>query len=121
MENNQARTNTQTTSSTIHHLRLGHGYFKSYLIRLPQYDSTRCQCSEGIQAVKHLLLGCQLYKDVRRKSGITRDTTLHSLLFSPKGTAILDDFIQQTGVATREWLLEGADEREEEDGWGWGV
>ena len=34
-------TNTdQTTASTIHQPRLGHGYFKSFLTRLPAYDST---------------------------------------------------------------------------------
>ena len=33
---------------------------------------------------------------------------------------MLDDFIQQTGVATRRWLLQEDDEREGEDEWGWG-
>ena len=49
----------------------------------------------------------------------SHETHLQSLLFSPEGTVILDDFIQQTDVATRKWLLQGADEREEEDEWGW--
>jgi hypothetical protein len=78
-------TNRQTTASTIHQLRLGHGYFKSYLIRLPQYDSTKCQCSEALQNVRHLLLGCPLLKESRRSAGITRETTLNSLLFTPRG------------------------------------
>ena len=30
------------------------------------------------------------------------------------------EFIQETGVATRKWLLQGARENEEEDTWGWG-
>ena len=72
----------QTTTSTIHQLRLGHGYFRSFLLRLPSYDSTQCQCSERVQNVKHLLLGCTLYQDERRHAGITRETTLHSLLFT---------------------------------------
>ena len=33
---------------------------------------------------------------------------------------MLTDFIQRTGVATRKWLLQGAEEKEEEDEWGWG-
>ena len=32
---------------------------------------------------------------------------------------MLIDFIQRTGVATRRWLLQGAEEKEEEDEWGW--
>ena len=53
----------QATASTNHQLHLGHGYFRSYLIRLPNYDSTRCQCSEPVQTAKHLLLGCPLYRE----------------------------------------------------------
>ena len=44
----------QTVASSIHQLRLGHGYFRSFLIRLPSYDSTQCQCSERVQSAKHL-------------------------------------------------------------------
>ena len=110
----------QTTASTIYQLRLGHGYFKSFLIHLPSYDSTQCQCSERVQSVKHLLLGCRLYQGERRQAGITRETTLHSLLFTPKGATALQNFIQMTKVATRRWLLRRADEREGEGEWGWG-
>ena len=110
----------QTTASTIHQLRLGHGYFRSFLIRFPSYDSTQCQCSERVQNDKHLLLGCRLYQDERRHAGITRETTLHSLLFTPREVTALQDFIQRTGVATRQWLLQRTDEREGGDEWGWG-
>ena len=53
----------QTVASTIHQLQLGHGYFRSFLVRLPQYSSSECECSERTQDVKHLLLGCPLYQD----------------------------------------------------------
>ena len=86
----------------------------------PQYDSTRCQCSEALQNVKHLLLGCPLFKENRRSAGITRETTLNSLLFTPRGATILAEFIKKTGVATRRWLLQRTDGEEEEDSWGWG-
>ena len=109
-----------TTASTIHQLRLGHGYFKSYLIRLPTYDSTKCHCSEPQQTAKHLLLGCPLYKEERERAGIQRDATVQGLLFTQRGTAALIDFIQETGVATRKWLLQDARKEEEEDSWGWG-
>ena len=60
----------QTTASTIHQLRLGHGYFKSYLIPLPNYNATRCQCSEPRQTVKYLLLGSPIYSRERERAGI---------------------------------------------------
>ena len=105
----------QAMASTIHQLRLGHGYFRSYLTRLPNDDSPRCQCSEPVQTAKHLLLGCPLYKEERERTGIGRETTLQSLLFTLKGTAALIDFIQETRVATRSWLLQGVSESDEKD------
>src|SRR5258706_12665690 len=53
-------------ASTIHQLRLGHGYFRSFLIRLPTYNTTECQCSARIQDVKHLLLRCPIYQGERQ-------------------------------------------------------
>ena len=81
---------TTTVTSTIHQLRLGHGHF---LICLPSYSPTQCQCSERVQSVKHLLLGCRLYQDERRQAGITRETTLHFFLFTSKGATMLQDSI----------------------------
>ena len=51
---------------------------------------------------------------------LTRETTLHSLLFTPRGVTALQDFIQRTGVATRQWLLQRTDEREGGNEWEWG-
>ena len=107
-----------TTAWTIHQLRLGHGYFRAFLARLPNYSSTQCQCSERIQSVKHLLLGCRTYWNEREAAGITRETTLHSLLFTSRGTTMLQGFIRSTKVVTRGWLLQREDERD--DTWGWG-
>ena len=58
-----------------------------------------------------------IYQDKRREAGITRETTLHSLLFTP---TMLQDFTQTTGVATRGWPLQRAEEREGEKERGWG-
>ena len=101
-------------------LSLSWNYFRSYLTRLPNYDSTRCRCSKPIQTARHLLLGCPLYKEERKRAGIGRETTLQSLPFPLKGIAALIDFIQETRVATRSWLLQGVRESDEEDTWGWG-
>ena len=64
-------------------------------------------------------LSC-LYQGERERAGIGRETTLQSLLFTPKGTAALIDFIQEIRVATRRWLLQSPRESDEEDTWGWG-
>ena len=66
------------------------------------------------------MLGCPIYREESERAGIKRDTTLQGLLFTQKGTAALIDFIQETGVATRKRLLQGADDNEEEDDGGWG-
>ena len=71
-------------------------------------------------SVEHLLIGCPLYQDDRRKAGIARDTTLHFLLFTQRGTLIPQEFIQTTKVATRRWLLQDSGGREGEGEWGWG-
>lgn len=60
----------QTTASAIHQLRPGHGYFRPFLIRLPPYDSTQCQFSEGEEIRKwREMLGHQLAKSERRHMG----------------------------------------------------
>ena len=110
----------QTTASTILQLRLGHDYPRASLVRLPNYSSTQRQCSARVQSVKHLLLGCRTYQNEREAAGIIRETTLHSLLFTSKGTTMLRDFVQSAKVATRRWLLQGGSEDDSDDKWGWG-
>lgn len=47
------------TFSIIMQMKFGHGFFKSYLFRLSNYESKNCNdnCSET-QTSKHLLLDC---------------------------------------------------------------
>ena len=87
---------------------------------LPIYDSIRCHCSKPQQTAKHLLLGCPFYKEESERAGIQKATILQGLLFTQRGTAAFIDFIQETGITTRKWLLQGTREEEEEDSWGWG-
>ena len=56
-----SKTGTITWSSYIQ-LKLGHGYFKSYLKRLPAYNSDRCDCNNSlVQSPAYLLLECSKY------------------------------------------------------------
>jgi hypothetical protein len=47
-------------------------------------------------------------KELESRETHTAEPTVHT----EKGTTILIDFIQQTGVATRQWLLQGTDRPE---------
>ena len=51
--------------------------------------------------MNHSLLGCRTYRNERKAVEITRETTLHSLLFTSSGITMLQDFIKSTKVATR--------------------
>ena len=43
-------------------LKLGHGYFRSYLKRLPEFNSDKCDCNQYYsQSPAHLLLNCSKY------------------------------------------------------------
>ena len=86
-------TNTdQTTASTIHQLRPGQA--------LPDTPSTIRLHTMPVSGAYSWVVD-QLYQDKRRQAGITRETTLRSPPFTPKGAKMLQGFIQTTGVATR--------------------
>ena len=62
------------TFATVMQLNLGHGYFRSYLNRLPAYNSAKCtgRCVEK-QTPEHLLLHCMHHareiQDMKRNIG----------------------------------------------------
>jgi len=41
-------------------------------------------------------------------------------LFTQKGTTQVADYIKETKIATRRWLLEGDQGNDGDDEWGWG-
>ena len=113
----------RVVSSTVTQLRLGHGYFGSYLRHLPSFDTDRCQCGAPSQTPKHLLLQCPTYAESRtvmkRK---VRPFTLRVLLGTKTGINALTRFLTNTNVATRKWMLEATGQNFETDvnTWGWG-
>ena len=59
-------------------------YVAVYRQKITHYSSTQYQCqnSEEVQSVRCLLpQGCRTFQNERQASGITREATLHSLLF----------------------------------------
>ena len=96
--------------STIQQLKLGHGYFKSYLVRLPDYDSDGCnRCNQSQkQTPYHLIMQCSAYQEERKTTIHTlqkRDQSLFYLFTSKPGQQMLLEFLRNTGIATRRWLL----------------
>ena len=95
------------TFTTWMQLKLGHGYFKSYLYRLPQYTSREChQHCQATQSPEHLMLHCRRYYIERQQ--LYHDTTLkpqnislRALFQTRKGVKGLLIFLKATRLATR--------------------
>ena len=98
-------------ASAFYQLKIGHGYFKSYLNRIGKSESSACTCNGYVkQTPKHLLLHCRNYKSERRKMidemGASQPT-MATLLHTKKGISLTLKFIEETRIGTRDWLLGG--------------
>jgi hypothetical protein len=95
--------------STIIQLKLGHGYFKSYLQRLPEYESNNCHCHTfQSQSPDHLLFNCPNYNEERNNTinNLNRsERTIKNLFQTDNGRQKLIEYLQKTIIATRNWLL----------------
>src|SRR5438045_4837825 len=90
--------------STYIQLKLDHGYFKSYLNRLSNYDSNICQFCNTKENPEHLLLHCRKYSQIR--SRIKQEKQLNQLslkiLFDTNlRQDFLFNFLKETSIATR--------------------
>ena len=108
--------------SAITQLKTGHGFFNSYLAKIPNSGviSTKCSCSPARQTPEHLLLNCKLYKSERRqlkkdlgKFPLTTAMVLHTSI----GLKALITFLTTTKIATRHGRT---DEQGSRSGTGWG-
>ena len=89
-------------------LKLGHGYFKSYLKRLPDYNSDKCDCNDNnIQSPAHLLLSCSKYQaeysKIKEKLSVS-DLSLKLLLNTREGIQTVFEFLKETKIASRKWI-----------------
>ena len=111
--------------STYTQIKLGHGYFKSYLKRLPAYDTNLCNVCKVKQTPEHILLNCRIYKAEQKtlknavlqskpKSGSESNSELSLKRLLCTGEEIRNTlaFLDQTKSATRKWIL-GEIEKEE--------
>jgi hypothetical protein len=95
--------------SAFMQLKLGHGYFRSYLSRLPEYSSANCIECKTKENPEHLLLHCRRYSQIRSKIKTKKQLQQISLktLFNTKlGQEFIFEYLKQTGIATRKWLKE---------------
>jgi ribonuclease HI len=94
-------------ASAFYELKLGHGYFKSYLHRLGRAANHACQCGKK-ETPEHLLLSCPELRESRRvlreKLSSTR-LSLRLLLHTKEGIQETLNFINSTKIATRKWYL----------------
>ena len=94
-------------SSAFYSLKLGHGYFNSYLKRFNKRDCNLCICYKP-QTPQHLLLDCKQYKthqNTLKESIPHRPITLPLLLQTKTGIKATLAFIASTGIGTRKWHL----------------
>lgn len=89
-------------------LKLGHDFFKSYLRRLSDYNSDKCDCNnQSIQSPAHLLLDCSNYSieyDEMKQELQIPVLSLSILLNTKKGIESLFKFLNKTKIARRKWL-----------------
>ena len=115
--------------STFTQIKLGHGYFKSYLERLPAYDTNLCNVCKVKQTPEHMLLNCKIYKAEQKTlknavlqskskpgTGSNSELSLRRLLCTGEEIRNTLAFLDQTKIATRKWIL-GEIEEEEELEW----
>jgi hypothetical protein len=100
-------------------LKLGHGYFRSYLYRLSKSETNRCTGNcRGIQSPIHLYLSCQHYraeqKELKNKlEGVSSQNITLADIYSEKNREVVYNYLKKTRIATKEWL-QGQEEGEEE-------
>ena len=97
-------------ASAFTQLKLGHGYFKSYLYRFNRVDNERCKCNHtSKQTPEHLLLRCPKYRTERlliKDHLNSREPQLKGLLDGQQGILDTLEFLIKTRISTRKWYLD---------------
>ena len=86
-------------------LKIGHGYFKSYLARLLVYTINRCFICGIKENPEHLILYCkttQVIKEELKKEFNIKEFSLKNLFSTKSGQEFLFKFIEKTKISTRE-------------------
>jgi len=89
-------------------LKLGHGYFKSYLVRLPEYTTDKCFICGTKENPEHLILHCKATRKIRdelKQEFNIKEFSLKNLFSIKSGQEFLIKFLEKTQISTRNWLL----------------
>ena len=93
-------------ASSLYQLKLGHGYFKSYLYQQSRSESDLCSCGKR-ETPEHLLLSCSELHTARKQLMVDLKCrlSLPLLLHTKIGIEKTLGFLKATGIATRKWHL----------------
>lgn len=107
--------------SAFMQLKMGHGYFKSYLVRLPGYSTDRCLVCDTREDSEHLILHCKVTHAVReelKQEYNIKEFSLKNLFSTKIEQEFLFKFLEKTQISTKNWLFQQAslnsDEEDEE-------
>ncbi len=99
------------TFSIFIQLKMKHDYFKSYLHRLSENNSNkRYEICKARQTSKHLLLNCRHYKaeqiKLKKKAQLKNTDTILTLFITKIERIATLEYLKNTWIAIRKWLLE---------------
>ena len=107
-------------AARIIHMRTGHGYFNSYLARIPNsnVESPACPCGSRKQTAEHLLLYCKRYNRQRRDlrkalSGLPLN--MEVALHTSRGLESTLKFLQETHIGLRPQVREALSQAVDSD------
>ena len=92
-------------------MKLGHGYFRFYLARFTGYSSNRCFTCGIKENPEHLILYYKNTKYTReelKKEFNIKEFSLKNLFNTKIDQEFLFKFIEKTQIGTRNWLLQTA-------------
>src|SRR5438552_11414869 len=90
-------------------LKLSHDYFKSYLVRFPDYTTNRCYVCDTKEDSEHLILHCKATQAIReelKKEFDIKEFSLKNLFNVKIEQEFLFKFPKKTQISTRNWLLQ---------------
>ena len=90
---------------------MGHGYFKFYLIKLPNYIINKCFIYNIKKNLKYLIFyykATQAIKEELKQEFNIKEFSLKNLFNIKSGQEFLFKFLEKTQISTRNWLLKQA-------------
>ena len=97
---------------------MSHGYFKSYLIRLPDYPTNRCFMCGTKKNSEHLILYCKATHAIReelKQEFDIKEFSLKNFFNISIEQEFLFKFLEKIQISTRNWLFQQVNLKAEND------